>query len=122
MAWGGGIDAQPLPQFPPAGTMGPCAGSQSWAATPVLVGPAGSRTDPAHTHLQEHVREQIQPCKDVWIFAPGEIQDQPRQHSALVSHYMDLPKNAPFPPKERWDLGWGGGGMQGLKTDPSTLQ
>ena len=109
MAWGGGRDAPPLPQFPPAGATGPCASSRSWEAIPVLVGVTRELAGSCEPASQEqHVREQNQPCEDV--FAPGEMLDQPCQRPALVCYCPVLPKNAPFPSKERWDLGEGGCG------------
>lgn len=95
---------------PPAGAMGPRASSRSWAAVPALAGPPGSWPDPATPQLQERVREQIQPCKDVWIFAPGEMLDQPCQSLVLVSRCTALPKKRSFPPKRALGLGEGGCG------------
>lgn len=104
---------------PPAGAMGPRAGGRCWAAVPALAGPPGSRPDPATPQLQERVREQIQPCKDVWIFAPGEMLDRPCRSLVLVSRCTALPKKPLLSPQK--SAGTRGGGMRALKTGPLCL-
>lgn len=124
MAWGGGIDAQPMPQFPPTSTTGPCAGSQSWAATPMLMGGQPGAGRILHTPIcKSTYMSKSSPARTCGYLHPERCGIGPASAQLWFLITQIYPKTLLSLQKSAgtW-RGWGEGGMQGLKMDPSTLQ